>query len=103
MPHFIPIMQAEPDSRYEHPDGRVFLRTGYCCHCGACCSSGDPFVGEQTNPPSPCRLLVKDARGAFHCGDREHHIYLNGCNVWPSIPEHVAAYPSCTYVIREAR
>lgn len=78
-------------------DGSVWRRTGECNRCGECCKSGDPFADDQTTPANPCRLLVTDG-AAYACGDRTSHVYLSGCNVWPSAPEHVTPYPSCSYV-----
>ena len=28
---------------------------------------------------------------------KEHYYYMAGCNVWPTSPDNIAAYPSCTY------
>jgi len=80
----------------------TWVREGYCCKCGECCKGPDPFEGELGQPPVSgfCSLYrIVDGRGncAGHEPPNEHPYYLNGCNVWPTIPEHVAAYPSCTY------
>lgn len=94
---FIHVVQEEPPQRCVQHDGVVYLRTGYCCHCGECCQSGDPFAVAQTHPPSPCAKLTTDARGAYQCAGRDTHVYNIGCNVWPSTPSHLDRYPSCTY------
>lgn len=62
--------------------------------------SGDPFTPGTMPPgevPGACPLLKIDG-DRFACGDRQHPYYLGGCNVWPSIPQHIGAYPSCSYV-----
>jgi len=77
-------------------------REGYCCQCGECCRGRDPFDGELGPPPVAgfCALYrIVDGKGS--CSDRTHRYYLNGCNVWPSIPEHVSNYPRCTYTFTE--
>ncbi len=74
-------------------------RTGHCSRCGDCCR-GNPFTGD---PEGYCPLFSfvwdKAAEGyRGSCTDRTHPYYLNGCNVWPSVPEHIADKPHCTYV-----
>jgi hypothetical protein len=75
-----------------------WVRHGECNRCGECCRSGDPFNGELGKPEiaGACPLLTLH-RGVFTCSDRQHPYYLGGCNVWPSLPEHIEAYPSCSY------
>lgn len=92
------------DAVFEAPDGTRWRREGECCRCGECCRGGDPFNGTEGAPeiPGACPLLRLLPNGLHACSDRRHPGYLNGCNVWPTMPEHVAAYPSCTYVfVRE--
>ncbi len=78
-------------------DGTVWLRTGSCSRCGECCY-GDPFNGENGPPvvEGGCPLLRFDG-DQFACSDREHPYYLQGCNVFPTRPEQIENYPSCTY------
>lgn len=76
-----------------------WVREGECCKCGDCCR-GNPFRGEVPNTHDDmCPLLgalTKD--GERLCtGHGVHPYYLNGCNVWPTVPEHVSAYSRCTY------
>lgn len=91
MQGFIAIVQAEDPSEYTDVDGVTWRRTGYCNHCGQCCQA-DVITGEAT----PCQFLIQDA-GVLQCSGRETEEYLNGCNVWPSVPAHIADYPDCTY------
>lgn len=70
-----------------------WLRSGECNRCGDCCRSGDPFTGQ----PGLCSLGRQAPDGTVTCTGREHPYYLNGCNVWPSEPSQIAAYPNCSY------
>ena len=75
-----------------------WIREGECCRCGECCK-GNPFVPDGA-PDEMCPLLEIVARpdGTRFCsGHGVHPYYLQGCNVWPSIPEHVAGIARCTY------
>ncbi len=78
----------------------TWVREGECCQCGDCCR-GNPFVPDgDPNEPCPLLSLVK-ANGARVCtGHGVHPYYLMGCNVWPTIPEHVAHLERCTYTWR---
>jgi len=82
----------------------MWIRKGECCRCGECCRSGDPFLGQRGEPaiPGACPLLELLPDGLHACADREDSYYLNGCNVWPSQPEHIADYPSCSYTFEAA-
>jgi hypothetical protein len=76
-------------------------RMGECCQCGECCR-GDPFAGELGPPPvSGFCALYRIVDGHGHCSGHEppnvHRYYLGGCNIWPTVPEHITAYPSCSY------
>jgi hypothetical protein len=77
----------------------AWVRTGECCRCGECCKTGDPFNGEMGEPEitGACPLLTLLSDGLHSCTDRQHPYYLMGCNVWPSIPEHISDKPSCSY------
>lgn len=77
----------------------VYIRSGECCRCGECCRSGDPFNGEMGEPAieGACPLLALLPDGVHACTDRQHPYYLSGCNVWPSHPDHIVNYPSCSY------
>lgn len=80
----------------------AWIREGECNRCGECCKSGDPFNGEEgMNPqfPGVCPLY-RELNGVGECTNRQHHYYLNGCAVWPSQPEHIQDYPSCSYTFR---
>jgi hypothetical protein len=79
--------------RFDHLDDGTYERTGECCRCGECCASGNPFTGGS----DPCPLLALLPDGLHACTDREHPYYLSGCNVWPTHPDQIADYPSCTY------
>jgi hypothetical protein len=87
MPYALPVLQEEEPQEFVLADGRRVRRTGYCCRCGACCQS------EQ----GPCVYFARREDGLGECVGRDSALYLNGCNVWPSKPEHVALYPECTY------
>jgi len=75
-----------------------YIRTGECCRCGECCRTGDPFDGELGEPTieGACPLLAFHA-GVFACSDRQHPYYLNGCNVFPTHPDHLRVHPGCSY------
>lgn len=73
-----------------------WVREGECNRCGDCCRSGDPFTGL----PGICPIAIENADGTVTCGNRESGYYVMGCNVWPSIPEHISAYPNCSYTFR---
>lgn len=78
-------------------------RTGECNRCGECCRSGDPFAGElgAGSVEGACPLYVEeDGRGA--CSDRTNGYYLAGCALWPSEPDHIRDYPSCSYRFERA-
>jgi hypothetical protein len=80
-------------------DGTRWRRTGECNGCGECCRSGDPFLGQRglAEVPGACPLLRLDG-GLYRCkGHGKDKYYLAGCNVWPSVPDHIVDYPSCSY------
>ena len=77
----------------------AWQRSGECCQCGECCR-GNPNPGLWDDAADGmCPLLgLKRKDGTRLCtGHGWHPYYRNGCNVWPHIPDHVAAYPSCSY------
>jgi len=78
------INYNEEPKVYKHHDGDV-LRTGYCCQCGQCCID------------CPVKLLKQLSKDRFICSDRKNTYYLAGCNVWPTHPSQIVAYPKCTY------
>lgn len=84
---------------YEHEDGDTYVRTGECSRCGECCMSGDPFLGAlgEAAIPGACPLLRREPDGLYSCTDRTNPYYLNGPNVWPTHPDQIVNYPSCTY------
>jgi hypothetical protein len=98
----IPIFQAEPSVECVQHDGSAYLRLGSCNRCGACCRSGDPFVGEQTTPPTPCHKLGRDA-DAHVCTAWEDPWVRANCRAWPSAPAHIVAYPDCSYRFERVR
>lgn len=76
-----------------------WVRNGECNRCGECCKSGDPFNGRMGIGEfglSVCPLL-KLIDNLHTCSDRQNNYYLNGCAHWPSRPEHIVNYPSCSY------
>lgn len=86
MSHRLPL--AEP----------AWRRVGECNRCGECCRSGDPFNGELGAPSiAGACPLYRESDGLGACADRAHPYYLGGCASWPSEPEHIADYPSCSY------
>lgn len=78
----------------------AWIREGECCKCGDCCH-GDPFVSDS-GPEQVCPLLgLIQPDGTRLCtGYGVHPYYLQGCVVWPTIPEHTANYPRCTFTWR---
>jgi hypothetical protein len=76
----------------------AFQRFGDCCQCGDCCK-GNPYTGED--PHLDCPHLVR-TNETSHCdihGTLDTY-WAKGCNVWPTIPEHVAHLERCTYTFR---
>jgi hypothetical protein len=93
--------QQEQPQYGRDADGKLWLRTGNCIRCGECCKSGDPFDGQKGvgRFPGACPLLGLDGNtGQYKCLNRQDPYYLNGCASWPSIPQHIEDYPSCSYV-----
>ena len=89
----LPVVSAE---LFVHPvTNELYRREGECCRCGDCCKTGDPFSVPPESRPS-CRLY-RETDGLGACSDRRHPLYLNGCNAWPTKPEHLRDYPRCTY------
>ncbi len=82
----------------------TWIREGTCCKCGDCCD-GNPNPGLwEDAPDGMCPLLgLLQKDGTRLCtGHDGHPFYLQGCNVWPSIPEHVARFSRCSYTWRWA-
>jgi len=77
----------------------MWVREGECNQCGECCKSGNPLE-ETPVIPGACALYREDDNGLGFCSNRQHPYYLGGCNVWPSQPSHIEAYPSCSYTFR---
>lgn len=94
------IWLAPLEDRVITDRGRRVRITGHCNRCGACCESGDPDTGE----PGVCRYFRRDADGLGMCTDRTpaNTYYWQGCRFWPNRASHIARYPTCTYVVREA-
>ncbi len=63
------------------------VRAGECNRCGDCCV-GNPYTGEAGGP---CPHLQRDADGLATCTIHgvEGSYWAQGCNAWPSKPEHV--------------
>jgi hypothetical protein len=63
--------------------------------------SGDPFLGQLGEPviPGACPLLRREPEGIYTCTDRKgiHGYYLKGPNIWPTHPDQIKDYPSCSY------
>lgn len=93
----------------------MWVRSGECCRCGECCI-GIPVLAADADPkdliarkpvvPGKCPLFEwhhkPDGNKVGTCiGHLEtsapHPYYLQGCNVWPTVPHHIVNYPSCTY------
>ena len=67
-------------------DGTLYKRYGCCCKCGECCL-----------PTCPINALILQPDGTHICSKRTDHFYLSGCNIWPTMPEHIQNLPKCTY------
>lgn len=91
----LPIVQDEAPRTFVQHDGSIWLRTGFCQRCppNETCCRGDPTGGTRSH----CALFAVDEIGRGVCTDREDPYYLNGCNEFPSKPEHLIANPTCTY------
>lgn len=91
----------------------AWVRKGECNRCGDCCMTGDPFNGELGvgEVPGVCPLFKWSIENGVRLGsckvrsgeaNKSDHPYIenyttNGCEKWPSIPEHVAGFPNCSY------
>src|SRR3974377_542954 len=96
----------------------AWVRSGFCCRCGDCCS-GNPYDPNNPVRSSPSMAQPPAVDGycplfRWHIGDpngngfcightgavpdgQEDPYYLGGCNVWPPDPIQIASYPRCTY------
>lgn len=92
-----------PNPRFDHLGDGTYERSGECCRCGECCMTGDPFEGALGEPviAGACPLLRQEPDGLYSCTDRTNPYYLNGPNVWPTHPEQIVNYPSCTYSFKK--
>ena len=81
----------------------TWVREGECCRCGECCASGDPFNGTRGvgEVAGACPLLRFEDTTAVCTGYGVEHYYLIGCALWPSHPDQIRDYPSCTYTFTE--
>lgn len=77
----------------------AWIRSGECNRCGECCNSGNPGQLADVTPvvPGACALYRIGEDGKGMCSNRNHEYYLSGCNVWPSHPDQIVDYPSCSY------
>lgn len=74
-----------------------WVRSRECNRCGECCR-GNPIPDMEPVVPGMC-AYYRVENGVGGCSDRTaaNQYYTNGCAFWPSIPEHIANYPSCSY------
>lgn len=98
----------EPPKAVSHADGKTWLREGNCGQCGVCCVTGNPVPhlgpGPVENACFYFRWEVEPTEtepGRGVCSDLTNDYRLSGCNSWPTKPEHIAPYKSCTYTFRE--
>jgi hypothetical protein len=95
----IPLIPSDPPVVMTFPNGRRVRISGYCCLCGDCCESGNPYTGDHT----PCPHFKRLSPEQGICTDRSeaNSYYQHACRLWPSKPEHPLAYPRCTYVVED--
>lgn len=81
-------------------------RTGYCSRCGNCCDDIENIFAEfdgnyEPNPlvqvvPGKCAYF-RWIDGLAGCVGRDTKFYKQGCNVSPTHPSAIAAWPDCTF------
>lgn len=88
---------------------RQLKRTGFCNRCGQCCidtknlfqthdGNGNPIDEPlKQEVPGMCAYFRWREDGLGECTGRNTQYYLNGCALWPSIPEHTENYDKCGY------
>lgn len=76
-------------------------RFGVCIKCGQCCMGGDPY-GVDPDPHAHCPHLVNNNDGTYACSVRgdPNSLWALGCNVWPTVPEHLQGYDKCSYTFK---
>ena len=75
----------------------AYQRFGDCCQCGDCCK-GNPYTGEGAH--DDCPHLLRGAEGektACEIHGTVGTYWALGCNVWPTMPHHVAHIERCTF------
>lgn len=83
----IPICYDEPSVILNQHDGRVYKRTGYCCHCGQCCIDCPMLVWITKNEIGLCGNRLRNEKQ--ECGQ--------DLLCWPECPENVEKCDKCTY------
>ncbi len=78
----------------------MWVREGYCCHCGDCCIGSPP--GEAEPVEGMCPRLIAGPEGTRLCGVHgTDHAYWNAaCSQWPSDPHCITKYDRCTFTFR---
>jgi hypothetical protein len=92
---------------FQDETGYTLKRTGHCSRCGNCCDDIENIFAELdgNNDPNPLVQVVPGKCAYFRwmedglagCVGRDTLYYKNGCNVWPTIPQHIQDYPDCTF------
>jgi hypothetical protein len=78
----------------------AWVREGYCCKCGQCCRGPIDDLPEQHD--GACPYLKPEASGERLCAihDTVDTYWSRGCNVWPSVPQHIDKHDRCTFSFR---
>lgn len=84
---------------YEHWDGTVWERTGYCCQCGECCL-GCPFTRQIDKY---CIYLKQITSDRFICTGRHTDYHKVACSKWPVLPAQIKHLPKCTYKFKQIK
>jgi hypothetical protein len=92
---------------FQNEEGLQLRRTGRCNRCGNCCDDIENIFkdvdgngnapGIEPVVPGKCAYFRWMEDGLAGCVGRDTLYYKNGCNVWPTIPEHIQDYPDCAF------
>lgn len=102
---------SDGEVHFQNEDGLTLRRTGHCSRCGQCCDDIENIFkdvdGNGNAPglvqvvPGKCAYFRWMEDGLAGCVGRDTVYYNNGCNVWPTIPQHISEYPGCTFVFED--
>ena len=79
----------------------TWVREGYCCKCGQCCRGGIDGLPAQADGACPY-LTANNDKDERLCSihNTTDTYWAMGCNVWPTVPGHIASHDRCTFTFR---